>query len=248
MKVGFLITARLKSTRLPMKIILKIHEREMIKHMIDRLKISDAIDVIILCTSPNPQDKPLIDIAKEEGIEYFLGHEEDVIQRLTDAANHFKLDFVINVSADNPLVSLEYIKKMREVFEETNADHITGLDLPIGLYPYGLNPKAMRIVCERKKSEQTEVWGRYFTETGEFKVIALDIPEKHKRNYRLTLDYQEDFEFFKVVYDHFGKDAHKVTINELIQFLDEHPEVVKLNANCQKLYEERWKKQRDLAK
>ena len=58
MKVGFLITARLKSTRLPMKIVLKIHGREMIRHMIDRLKLSDVIDEIIICTSPNPQDKP----------------------------------------------------------------------------------------------------------------------------------------------------------------------------------------------
>lgn len=248
MKVGFLITARLKSTRLPMKIVLKIHGREMIRHMIDRLKLSDAIDEIILCTSPNPQDKPLIDIAEEEGIKYFLGHEDDVFQRLTDAATHFNLDFVINVSADNPLISLLYIKKVREDFEKTNADHITCLDLPIGLYPYGLKPDAMRKVCESKKSQQTEVWGRYFTETDEFNVVALEVPDEHKRNYRLTLDYQEDFEFFKAIFNHFGKNTHKVSIDELIHFLDEHPKVVKLNIDCQKLYEERWKKQRELSK
>lgn len=248
MKVGFLITARLKSTRLKEKIILKINGKEMIRHMIARLKLSKAIDTIVMCTSPNPQDKPLIDIAQEEGIEYFLGDEDDVIQRLSDAAEHFKLDFAINVSADNPLVSLEYIQKFREEFELSNADHINCLDLPIGLYPYGLKPDAMKKVCEMKKSKQTEVWGRYFTESDIFLVKSLEIPDKHKRDYRFTLDYQEDFEFFKKIYHHFGEDTHKKTIDELISFLDENPEIVEINRGCQKMYEERWKKQRELSK
>jgi len=246
-KVGFLITARLKSTRLKEKIILKIDGKEMIRHMIARLKLSKAIDMIIICTSPNPQDKPLIDIAIEEGISYFLGDEDDVIQRLSDAAEHFKLDFAINVSADNPLVSLEYIRKIREEFEHSNADHINCLDLPIGLYPYGLKPEAMRKVCEMKKSKQTEVWGRYFTKSDVFLVKSLEIPDKHKRNYRFTLDYQEDFDFFKEIYRHFGEETYKKTINELILFLDKHPEIVKINQECQKKYDERWKKQRELS-
>jgi len=40
MKIGFLITARLKSTRLPKKLLLKINGREIIRHMIDRLIFS----------------------------------------------------------------------------------------------------------------------------------------------------------------------------------------------------------------
>ncbi|MBA7580932.1 hypothetical protein ES708_22830 [subsurface metagenome] len=79
MKIGFLITARLKSTRLPKKIILKLNGREVIRHMIDRLKLSNILSNIIICTSNNAQDKPLIEIAKEENIDYFLGDEDDVI-------------------------------------------------------------------------------------------------------------------------------------------------------------------------
>ena len=192
MKVGFLITARLKSTRLKQKLMLKVHDVELIRYMIRRLKESTALDTIILCTSPNPQDAPLIDIAKEEGINYFLGDEDDVIKRLSDASEKFELDFAINVSGDNPLVALEYIQKIRESFEETNADHIRCMDLPIGLFSYGLKPTAMKKVCEIKESKQTEVWGRYFTETGLFKVVNIDVPKKYQRNYRLTLDYPEN--------------------------------------------------------
>ncbi len=247
MKVGFLITARLKSTRLKQKLILKIHGVEMIRHMIRRLKESKVIDVIVVCTSPNPQDAPLIEIAKEEGVEYFLGDEEDVIKRLSNAAEQFKLDFAINVTADCPLVALEYIQKIHEKFEETNADHIRCMDLPIGLFSYGLKPAALKKVCEIKKSKQTEVWGRYFTETGLFKVVNLDVPEKHQRPYRLTLDYPEDFELFKRIFEHFGKETYKVSLDDLISFLDDHPEVVAINIDCQIKYEERLAKQKRLA-
>jgi len=63
MKTGFLITARLKSTRLPMKVILKVNGIELIRHMINRIKESKVINEIIICTSPNPQDAPLVKIA-----------------------------------------------------------------------------------------------------------------------------------------------------------------------------------------
>ena len=40
MKRAILITARLKSKRLPLKVIRKIKGKTMIEHMIDRLKLS----------------------------------------------------------------------------------------------------------------------------------------------------------------------------------------------------------------
>ncbi|MHA1353621.1 MAG: cytidylyltransferase domain-containing protein [Candidatus Heimdallarchaeota archaeon] len=248
MKVGFLITARLKSTRLPKKLILKIKQKEMIRYMIDRLKTSDALDQIIICTSPNPQDSPLIDIAIEEGIDYYLGDEDDVIQRLSDAAENYNLDFAINISADNPLVSIDYIKRIREDFEKTNADHIRCMELPIGMFAYGLKPAALKKVCEIKKSTQTEVWGRYFTETGLFKVSNLKVDENHKRNYRITLDYPEDFELFKAIFKHFGDETYKTNIDDILGFLDNHPDISAINKDCQQKYQERLLKQKELAK
>ena len=115
MKIGFLITARLKSTRLPNKLILKINGKEIIRHMIDRLKVSKSLCNIIICTSDNPQDKPLVKIAKDEKIDYFLGNEEDVILRLYNASKQFKLDYVLNITADCPLVSIEYIDKIVKI-------------------------------------------------------------------------------------------------------------------------------------
>ncbi len=81
MKTGFLITARLKSTRLTQKVIPGLNNRPVICEMIDHLKISSVLDRVVLCTSTNPQDKPLVDIAREN-INCFRGSEENAIQFL----------------------------------------------------------------------------------------------------------------------------------------------------------------------
>ena len=247
MEIGFLITARLKSTRLPRKVILEINDKPVIWHMINRLKLSNVLDRIILCTSPNPQDKPLVDIAVRENIDYFLGSEEDVILRLYEAARKFKLDYVLNITADCPLVSIEYLDVIVDKYKETNADFIRCLKLPHGFFSYGLKIEAMKKVCEIKKSGETEVWGRYFTDTGLFNVVDIDIPAKYIRpNYRLTLDYPEDFEFFKKVFEHFGKNAYKASMPDIIKYLDENPLIVEINRHCEELFNKRIESQNKL--
>lgn len=244
MKIGFLITGRMKSTRLPKKLTLKINDREIIRYMIDRLKESDILDEIIICTSTNPQDQILAQIAKEENIQCFLGDENDVIQRLYEASKKFNLDYALNITADCPLVSIEYIDKIVDTYQESNADFIRTLDLPHGFFSYGVKIDAMKKVCEIKKSNDTEVWGRYFTDTGLFKVVDIEIPpELQRKEYRLTLDYPEDFEFFKKIYGHFGADTYKTSMYDIIKYLDENPEVVKINAHCRELYKKRYDSQ-----
>ena len=125
--------------------------------------------------------------------------------------------------------------QIREEFENTNADHIRCMDLPIGLFSYGLKPAAMKEVCKIKKSKQTEVWGRYFTETGLFEVRDLVVDDNHKRKYRMTLDYPEDFELFEAIFNHFGKETYKANIDEILQFLDDNPNIAAINLRPFKL-------------
>lgn len=243
MKTGFLITARLKSTRLPLKIIKQVNGREFIRQMIDRLKLAQDLSNIIICTSTNPQDAVLETIAKEEGIDIFLGSEEDVILRLFEAAKKFKLDYAINITADCPLVAYEYVPLIIRHYEQTKADFIRCLDLPHGLFSYGISVESMQKICEIKDSGQTEVWSKYFTDTDYFKTSDLAVPEYHRRKYRLTLDYPEDFDFFQTLYSHFGNDTYRLTVTEIVDYLDANPEVVKINIGCHEKYLKRWNEQ-----
>lgn len=244
MKVGYLITARMKSTRLPKKLTLEINNRQIMRLMIDRVKLAKRVDEVIICTSTNPQDDVLEVIAKEEGIKVFRGHEEDVIQRLYDACVANDLDYALNITADCPLVSFDYIDKIITTYEATNADLIRTLDLPHGFFSYGLKVDALKRVCELKDDIHTEVWGKYFTETDHFKVHDIQIPEELIRErFRLTLDYPDDYEFFKKIYAAFGANTPTTPMIQIIEFLDAKPEIVAINAHLKQSYQKRWDEQ-----
>lgn len=244
MKIGFLITARLKSTRLKKKLLLKVQGKEYIRWMIDRIKLTQSINELIICTSTNSEDDKLEEIALEEYIKCYRGSEEDVIYRLSEASEKFNLDYILNITADCPLVSYEYIDKVINKYKDSNIDLIRTLDLPHGLFVYGIKPEALKEICRIKTNKHTEVWGKYFEEIDHLKTLDLKIPECLQRDYRLTLDYPEDHEFFKQIYSYFGKDTYSKSIKDIISFLDNNPEVVAINKECHQKYLKRWNSQK----
>ena len=242
MNTGFLITARLKSSRLPMKLLREVEGRPIFAHMLDRLKLTRNANQIIICTSTNAQDDPLESLAESEGVACFRGDEDDVVKRLSDAATKFKLDYILSITADCPFSDPEYADKIVETYKQTNADLIRALDLPHGAFSYGVKPAAFEKIVEIKDQRDSEVWGRYFTDTDLFEVYDLPIENEFHRqpSIRMTLDYPEDLEFFKAVFAHLYQPGKVFTLDEILRFLRAHPEVVEINRNCAAAFYKRW--------
>ena len=86
MKVVAIIQARMGSTRLPNKVMMKINHIPMIELLIDRLSNSKHIDQIVLATSNNKNNTPLINHVESLGYKVFSGEENDVLDRYFQAA------------------------------------------------------------------------------------------------------------------------------------------------------------------
>ena len=248
MKVGFLITGRLKSTRLPKKLLLEICSRPILCHMIDRIKLSKMVDEIVLCTSTNKQDDPLEELAHKEQISVFRGDEDDVVKRLYDASVQYNLDYLLNITADCPFVDPVYADEIVKAYESTGADLIRAFGLPHGAFSYGIRPPALKKVIEIKEDRETEVWGRYFTDTDLFNVYDLPIenPLHRQPGLRMTLDYPEDLAFFEAVFDHLYKEDSIFSLDEILNFLQKHPEIVMINRDCAKSFLKRFRRQGDI--
>jgi len=242
MKVGFLITGRLKSTRLVKKLLLDIKGKPVISHMIDRIKLTKNIDEIIICTSTNKQDAPLAEIAKENSVQCFFGDPDDVLVRLLDAADKHNLNYILNITADCPFVDPEYADKIVDKFIETNADLIRQFDLPHGAFSYGIKVDALRKIVNLKDSKDTEVWGRYFTDTGLFNVLDLDVENlKHKKpGLRMTLDYPEDLAFFHAVFDELYEEGKVFSLTQILDLLEKKPSIIQLNESVSKKFKKRF--------
>ena len=235
MTIGILITARLKSTRLPRKAIKPIKGRPMISHLIERLRQARVPEMIILCTSHLEDDAALVAICEEEHIPFFRGHPDDVLARLTAAAETFEIDTVISCTADNPFVDPAYVDALAEFHTSGRYDYTNVNGLPLGCFAYGLSVDAMRRAVAMKDTTDTEVWGGYFTESGLFKVGCLEVenPKHRQPGLRLTVDTPEDFELIRRIFAALHRPERVFTLDEILDVLDRHPEWLRLNAHVE---------------
>lgn len=236
MSTAILITARLKSTRLPMKILKPIKGRPMLCHLLDRLKRAKVADKIIICTSPVAQDDPLEEVAEQEGVACFRGDPDDVLLRMTDAARRYGLDYVVSCTADNPFVDPEYIDRLYHFHRDHGNDFSNIEGMPFGTFNYLLSVDAMEKACEIKDAVDTEVWGGYFTQTGLFRCGTMRADTAVWRpELRLTVDYQEDFVLVKEIFERLYIPGEVFSLIRILELFDRDPALGIINSRMRQL-------------
>ncbi|MBF0553540.1 MAG: hypothetical protein HQK96_03170 [Nitrospirae bacterium] len=202
MKTGVLLSIREKSTRFPGKVLKVMHGQTITEHLIDRLKMAKLVDTIIIATSDDPRDDVFVPMAKGKNISIFRGSRQDKLKRYLDAADAFGLDAVIIIDGDDNLCFPEFVDKTADLLRNGQYDGIFWKGLPIGAASSGLTAGALKKVMALKAENDTEVWGGYFIGSGYFNVLITDVEEPFNHpDIRMTLDYEEDFDFFKAVFD-----------------------------------------------
>ena len=116
MKIVAIVQARMGSTRLPGKVMMKINHTPMIELLFNRLSGSKLIDQIVLATSDNYNDLPLVKHIESLNYKVFAGNESDVLNRYFFAASKFKADIIVRITGDCPLIDcvlVEFLPKYR---------------------------------------------------------------------------------------------------------------------------------------
>jgi spore coat polysaccharide biosynthesis protein SpsF len=234
MKIGICITARLKSSRLPLKLLKKIQGKPVIEHVIDRCKqVAYATD-IVLCTSTHPQDKPLVDLAIKNGIYYYNGSQEDVLKRMFDAATFYNFDYILSITGENPLFSIHHANLMADRMLTRKYDFIYLDKLPIGTAVYGIRTQLLKLVCEVKNVIDTEIWGPLVNRPDLYSVHKIEAEGKYAfPELRVTMDYPEDFEFLAKVFESLPSPIP--SLHEVLSFLRANPEVLQIHAHRKQL-------------
>jgi spore coat polysaccharide biosynthesis protein SpsF len=242
-KSAIFITVRMKSSRLPRKALLDIGGKPVIEHLIDRLKLAKSPDLIVLCTSTHPDDAVLVDVARKNHIESFRGSQDDKLDRYLNAARRYNVDFIVVTEGDNIFYERDIIDGVIELHLRAKADYISCPGLPLGTAPHGIKVEALEKVCQIKSEKDTEVWGGYFTGSGLFKVEYLEVPaELRHPEIRMTLDYPEDYEFIKAIFDRLYSPGKVFSLRDILSLLRDNPELMDINRKMQEAYIEHLKK------
>ena len=238
-KSAILIPSRKGSSRLKSKATLLIKNKPMIEHLIDRMKSCQLADMIVLCTTTKSEDDELVEIAERNQIQYFRGSEEDILSRYLGAMDEYNIDFCANVDGDDLFCSIDYVDKTLDFLSSTKIDFLEWHGLPYGAAPIGFTKKSMKYVCNLKSVEDTQTnWGRFFTLNNNIKSEILECTDKsyHLPISRMTIDYTEDFEFAKRIFEELYSDESIFTLKDIVKLLKNKPEILDINFHMQTKY------------
>jgi len=225
--------------RLPKKAILKIGNLSSIELCIKNALKFENVKYTILATSNLPEDDELKNHTYSSSVIFHRGDPDDVIQRYLDIIEKLKIDVVVRVTGDTPYISNDILQILLKSHFESGADYTTAKKAAVGTNLEIINSDALRKVKSFFPSaDYSEYMTYYFTNNPKyFKLNYVDLPENLVRDYRLTLDYEDDLKMFNLIENYFKDNNLEYNIKLLFDFLDKNPKIAKINKHCPLKYE-----------
>jgi len=199
------LQARMSSSRLPAKVLAPVLGRAMVLRQIDRLRRSRRIDRLVVATSTAPSDDPLVEALRDAGVEVRRGPLEDVLARFALVVGEMAPDQIVRLTADCPLADPAVIDAVIERQIVSGADYTSNV-LP-RTFPRGLDVEvvsasafARLLELELSDDEREHVTMGIHRRQDRFAIENV-IDEVDRSELRWTVDYPEDLDFVRAVYE-----------------------------------------------
>lgn len=235
-KIVATIEARMTSSRLPGKVLLEAAGISMLEHLVRRLSAVQSIDQIVLATTVNNEDLPLIKLAKNLNISYFCGSEEDVMQRVIGAAKSVNADVIVEITGDCPIIDPEIVEQTIRMFKAHKFDYVS--NALMRSYPDGMDTQVFRLDTLKRSAAMTNdpldrehVTLHIRKNPKVFTHLHLIAPpEIHWPELGLTLDELSDYKLLKKIIEYFAKiDNPLFSCIDVVRLLRQHPEYTEIN-------------------
>ena len=235
--VIIILAARMTSKRLPGKTLKKLHGKPMLEHIVDFLKFCKNTDKIIVATSNEKEDDRIEELCKNMQCICFRGSKNDVLERYYECAKKYKANFIVRLTADNPLVDPSLVDSGIEMCIKNNFDYVTNMihhTFPMGAYPIEI--MTMKLLEENHLFQKDQLTREHVTyqirkNYKKYKIGEVFAPERLQREqWRLTVDYIEDFQLIEKIFSKLYKTGQYIKYEEVVDFLAKNHELLKINA------------------
>lgn len=234
-KIMASIEARMTSSRLPGKVLMEsLPGVSMLEYMINRVKKSNNIDDIIVATTINKEDDPIVELCKKLKVKYFRGSEDDVLLRVLKAHEHFKSDIIVELTGDCPLIDYVLIDKIINVYNSNNYDYVSNSHVrsfPDGFDVQVFSTKLLSEVALLTKDKyDRENVSSFIYRSNRYKTFAV-IAEGNLfwPELRVTLDDKGDYLLIKNIIENIGLDYH---VNDVVKYLRDNIDLLSLNKDA----------------
>lgn len=233
---GIIIQARTGSTRLPNKMLLPFYEGYGIFEIIlKRLSESSLSIPVVIATTNKESDDQLVHISKKYGFDYFRGDEENVLNRFIEAAEHYKIDNIIRLCADNPLIDLSAVQHQLNNFNRDIDYHCycTSEKKPtiktgFGFWTEMVTLKTLKSIASRTSETiyLEHVTNYIYSHSENFNIQFENIDPRIERvsEMRLTVDTANDFKLLKEIYETLMLKNSPLSALEITKLVKGHPQ------------------------
>ncbi|MBI4122963.1 MAG: glycosyltransferase family protein [Parcubacteria group bacterium] len=230
MNTDIFLQARLGSTRLPGKVLMRICGKSVFELIIERLRRVPGIRQIILVTGSQEKNDILAREANRLGTPCFFGSEDNLLDRFYQAGREFGPDTIVRVTGDCPLIDPQLVAEGMRLFREKRCDILT--NARIRSYPDGLDFEIFASsALERawvKKEGKGENPVTPLLEDTDLKAEDM-VRTPSLAHIRITLDYPEDIEVIKEIYENFYENNPQFSLQDIVRFLSSRPSLMRMN-------------------
>ena len=211
MNIVAIVQARMGSTRLPGKVMMKINNTPMIGLLFERLSKSKKITKIILATSISANNNPLEQYINSLNYSVYRGDESNVLDRYYQIAKQENADVVVRITGDCPLIDSSLVDEVIAGFINFNADYASNRET--STYPDGLDVEVISIEAledahkKAKEDFQREHVTPYIINSNTYKKFYLKNSEDLSAE-RWTVDEPEDFIVVKNIFNYFHPEVN----------------------------------------
>lgn len=252
MIIRALVQARLRSERLPGKVLENIGNLTILEHIATRLRALEPLGVETVFAIAEEDDHRLAEFLSEKDFKYFVGDPQNVLKRFTDAAHDLKdSDFVIRATGDNPFVDQVQLAKIIQRLRIVPFDYGYTADLPLGMGAELIRVNALRSVMMRsyplRDGEASEILPHHTEHVTTFirenphlyDIYSLRLDDAFSAEgsaarvagIRVTVDEAGDLEVCRRIYTHFERLGQpQFSALDLIQLARNNPEMLAGNA------------------
>lgn len=235
-RTGVVTQARTTSTRLPGKVLIEVGGRTLLDHHLDRL-LAAGLEVYV-ATTTNAEDDPVAQLAARRGLGCHRGSEHDVLSRFAGLARDHDLDTVVRVTSDCPLIDGEVVRRGIAAYEDAEDPWTYVSNGLTRTWPRGFDFEVFSATALLDADEHaTEPADRehvtpYLYRNASGRMTLHNVARDDDASaYRVTLDTAEDLALIRALIEEHG--AADLDAEGIITLLDDHPELVALNAHVE---------------
>jgi spore coat polysaccharide biosynthesis protein SpsF len=239
MKRVIVLQTRMTSTRLPGKVLMDVTGRPMLVQQLRRLARCRQADEIVVATTTNATDDPVVAVARTEGVRWFRGSETDVLGRYAGAAREAKAEVVVRVTADCPLIDPDESDRVIEALTAQRHRCDYASNVVQRTFPQGLDTEAMYAdTLERldrlAQSSPAREHVTYFilNEHPELFRIHSVTDTENNADLRWTVDMPQDLEMVRTLYRELNLGERTVGYREILAYVRAHPAVAAVNTDA----------------